>query len=255
MKYNYSYQKVYNLKLFSSFHDNFLQCNPNIRSSATRTFFLVIHQPWYCWVTSATPDTQSMIYGFLFRPPLLMDHKLEEVISCKKSSFRLYTNFYFLFHSLINSGKIEYNYKLVCVMEANSFSFPGRMLLWSPGLRECICPTQCYINHCQNIEVGWGYSRQLPEMGTKDQYWKEWLWHKIMTPNQEPCGLMAFLTPHLQLFVSFLVSFLSIIVFSYFFSVASQTELIICSNMSDLYSNTFHCMGMLIFLYVFDSDR
>lgn len=137
MKYNYNYQKVYNLKLFSIFHDNFLQCNPNIRFSATRTFFLVIHQPWYCWVTSETPDTQSMIYGFLFRPLLLMDHKLEEAISCKKSSFRLYTNFYFLFHLLINSGKIVYNYKQVCVKPRT---------MWFDGLSNSPSSAFCFLS-------------------------------------------------------------------------------------------------------------
>lgn len=56
-----------------------------------------------------------------------MDHELEKAVSCKKASFRLYINFYFLFHLLINYGKIEYNYKLVCAMEAKASSFPGRI--------------------------------------------------------------------------------------------------------------------------------
>lgn len=42
------------------------------------------------------------------------DHKLDEANSCKKSSFRLYRNFSFLFCLLTNSGRIECNYKLVC---------------------------------------------------------------------------------------------------------------------------------------------
>jgi len=51
-------------------------------------------------------------------------------------------------------------------------------------------------------------------MDRKDRYWKGWLWQKSMAANQEPAGLMASLTHHLWLFVSFLVSFLSIIVSS-----------------------------------------
>lgn len=58
--------------------------------------------------------------------------------------------------------------------------------------------------------------------------------------------LMVSLIHHLCLFVSFLVSFLSIIAYNYlFFPVASQADLIIYTNMSDFYSDNFPYVQML----------
>lgn len=171
-----------------------------------------------------------------------MDHKLEKAISCKKSSFRLYTNFYFLFRLLINSGKIEYNYKLVYVMEAKAFSFPGRISPWSPGhlphsmLHKSLSEYRSRVSLFQTASRH-GHKRSALEgvtdaqkHGTKPR--TMWFDGLSNSPSSSFC--------------SFLVSFLSVTVFSYFFfSLASQTELIIYSNMSDFYRNIFHFMWML----------